>query len=216
MSLASKIGALFGTSTTVLDPALVGGSLPTGTVVPFAGSSAPTGWLLCYGQAVSRSTYSALFSAIGATHGAGDGSTTFGLPDLRGRIPAGKDDMGGSAAGRMTSAGGGVDGATLGASGGTETHTLTSGQMPSHTHSGTTVADGGHTPLSATEVASGGIGTGQRLATGTVTIGARTSTTTLIQAVPDHTHTFTTASAGTGSAHPNTQPSLVLNYIIKT
>ena len=61
--------------------------LPTGVVVPFAGATAPDGYLLCYGQAVSRSTYSDLFAAIGTTYGAGDGSTTFNLPDLRGRLP---------------------------------------------------------------------------------------------------------------------------------
>ena len=84
---------------------------PTGTVVPFAGPSAPTGWLFCFGQTVSRTTYAALFAALGTTYGAGDGSTTFVLPDLRGRLPSGKDDMGGTAASRLTTAGSGVDGA---------------------------------------------------------------------------------------------------------
>lgn len=95
--------------------------VPAGCVMPFAGATPPDGWLLCYGQAVSRTSYSDLFAAIGTTYGAGDGSTTFNLPDLRGRVAAGKDDMGGSAAGRLTSA---VSGATLGASGGEQSHTL--------------------------------------------------------------------------------------------
>lgn len=56
----------------------------TGTVLPFAGEAAPNGWLLCYGQAISRTTYSTLFGIIGTTYGTGDGSTTFNLPDLRG------------------------------------------------------------------------------------------------------------------------------------
>lgn len=73
----------------------------TGTVLPFAGSAAPIGWLLCYGQAVSRTTYANLFAAIGTAYGAGDGSTTFNVPDLRGRVAAGKDDMGGTAASRL-------------------------------------------------------------------------------------------------------------------
>jgi len=59
--------------------------VPPGVVLPFAGTSAPAGFLLCGGQAVSRATYAALFAAIGTTFGAGDGSTTFNLPDLRGR-----------------------------------------------------------------------------------------------------------------------------------
>lgn len=66
-----------------------GGSSPTGAVIGFAGSSAPSGWLLCDGSAVSRTTYADLFTAIGTSYGVGDGSTTFNLPDLRGRVPVG-------------------------------------------------------------------------------------------------------------------------------
>jgi microcystin-dependent protein len=94
-------------------------------VLDYAGSSAPTGWLLCYGQAVSRSTYSALFTAISTTYGVGDGSTTFNLPDCRGRVSAGKDDMGGSSANRLTDQTDGLDGDTLGDTGGTETQAYT-------------------------------------------------------------------------------------------
>ena len=102
-------------------------SLPAGLVLPFAGATAPDGFLLCYGQAVSRSTYADLFAAIGTTYGAGDGSTTFNLPDLRGRVAAGKDDMGGGAANRLTGGGSGIAGTTLGAAGGAETQTLEHG-----------------------------------------------------------------------------------------
>ncbi len=77
-------------------------TIPSGMLAPFAGTSAPTGWFLCYGQAVSRTTYAALFTAIGTTYGTGDGTSTFNLPDLRGRTIAGVDDMGGSAASRLT------------------------------------------------------------------------------------------------------------------
>lgn len=65
--------------------------VPSGSVLPFAGSSAPTGYLLCDGSAVSRSTYSALYAVIGVTHGQGDNSTTFNLPDYRGRFMRGVD-----------------------------------------------------------------------------------------------------------------------------
>jgi microcystin-dependent protein len=61
--------------------------LPAGSLVPFGGASAPTGWLLCDGSAVARSVYAQLFTAIGTLYGAGDGSTTFNVPDLRGRVP---------------------------------------------------------------------------------------------------------------------------------
>ena len=74
------------------------GAVPAGAVMPFAGSTAPAGWLLCFGQAVSRSQYGELFAVLGTSYGVGDGSTTFNLPDLRGRVVAGVDNMGGSAA----------------------------------------------------------------------------------------------------------------------
>jgi microcystin-dependent protein len=121
--------------------------LPAGAVTPYAGATAPAGWLLCDGAAVSRSTYSRLFTAIGTAFGVGDGSTTFNLPDCRGRVIAGKDNMGGATAGRLTNAVSGIVGTTLGAAGGAETYTPagTNGGSqsiahvhagPSHTHTG--------------------------------------------------------------------------------
>lgn len=108
--------------------------VPPGTLMDYAGSTAPTGYLLCYGQAISRTTYSDLYAIIGTTYGVGDGSTTFNLPDLRGRGTAGKDDMGGSAASRITSGGSGVDGATLGAVGGSQSLSLSHTHTISHNH----------------------------------------------------------------------------------
>jgi microcystin-dependent protein len=90
-----------------------------GAMVMWGIASAPTGWLLCDGSAVSRSTYAALFAILSTTYGVGDGSTTFNLPDLRGRVPVGKN------AATFSS---------LGATGGEETHVLTTPEMPSHTH----------------------------------------------------------------------------------
>lgn len=94
---------------------------PTGNVSMTARSTAPSGWLLCDGAAVSRSTYAALFSAIGTTYGTGDGSTTFNLPNLKGRIPVGVD----SAQTEFN---------TLGEVGGEKAHTLTIAEMPAHDH----------------------------------------------------------------------------------
>ena len=68
------------------------GMVPSGTVLYFAGQTAPAGWLKANGAAVSRTAYAALFAAIGTTYGAGDGSTTFNLPDLRGEFMRGWDD----------------------------------------------------------------------------------------------------------------------------
>jgi microcystin-dependent protein len=121
------------------------GGLPIGTVLDYAGTTAPDGALLCFGQAVSRTTYAALFAVISTTYGTGDGTTTFNLPDARGRVCAGKDDMGGSAASRLTSGGSGVNGASLGAVGGAQTHTLTTTEMPAHTHSEGIAIAGGNT-----------------------------------------------------------------------
>ena len=106
-----------------------GSSIPIGVVQAYSGVSAPSGWLLCDGSEVSRTTYTDLFAVIGESYGSGDGITTFNLPDLRGRIPVGKDDMGGSPAGRVLN-----NGNTLGNNGGEETHVLTEDEMPSHTH----------------------------------------------------------------------------------
>ncbi|MDD9911577.1 MAG: tail fiber protein [Alphaproteobacteria bacterium] len=106
-----------------------------GCLLPYAGAVVPNGWLLCDGAEVSRTTYSALFAAIGTAYGNGDGSTTFNLPDMRGRTIFGLDNMGGTSANRLT----GVT--TLGDTGGNESksgstdgHTLTESEMPSHTH----------------------------------------------------------------------------------
>ena len=237
------------------------GVLPAGAVIPYAGSAAPAGWLLCGGQAVSRSDYAALFAIIGTTYGVGNGSTTFNLPDLRGRVVAGEDDMGGTAANRLTSGNSGIAGTTLGASGGAETVTLTSAQsgVPAHshantltnnavtsgndntdhTHSGTTGADSpDHShgvPIGVAQegVFSGIIGTSGHNGnvhpwTASAGSGGRNTT---------HNHNFGTGgrsafhqhsvtsnvtisnvnntATNASSAHTNTQPTIILNYIIK-
>ena len=96
---------------------LVGSANRIGVVQQFAGSTAPSGWLMCNGQAVSRTEYSQLFSVIGTTYGAGDGSGTFNVPDMRGRVGVGASPS-----------------YALGSTGGEATHTLTINEMPSHNH----------------------------------------------------------------------------------
>lgn len=180
-----------------------------GMIFDYAGSTAPTGYLLCYGQDVSRTTYAALFAVLSTTFGVGDGSTTFTLPDYRGRVAAGKDDMGGSSANRLTNQTGGLDGDTLGATGGSETHTLTEAQLASHTHTGTTDSDGGHTHT-YDKIANSRGGEG-----GNAGYANYEFTSTATGGTGVHSHAFTTASAGSGSAHNNVQPTIILNKIIK-
>lgn len=79
---------------------LIKNAVPSGTIVPFHGGTVPSGWLLCDGSLVSRTMYAALFQAIGVSNGSGDGTTTFALPDMRGRFMRGSDNMGTGAAGR--------------------------------------------------------------------------------------------------------------------
>lgn len=190
-----------------------GAYVPTGTILDYAGSSTPSGYLLCAGQAVSRSTYSDLFTAIGTTWGVGDGSTTFNVPDLRGRLGAGKDDMGGTSANRLTTAASGVDGASLAATGGSQTHTLTTAQLASHTHTGTTASDGAHTHTFALNYSPVDTASGTNVGTTSNNAGTLPGSTASNGA---HTHTFTTAAAGSGDAHNNVQPTAIVLKIIKT
>lgn len=92
-------------------------AMPAGSITAWGSATAPAGWLLCDGSAVSRSTYGALFAAIGTTYGAGDGSTTFNVPDLRGRSIVGRDASQ-------------TEFDTLGEAGGAKTHTLTDAEVP--------------------------------------------------------------------------------------
>lgn len=130
--------------------------VPTGATFQWLTDTAPTGYLLTYGQAVSRTTYADLFAVIGTTFGVGDGSTTFNLPDLRGRYWLGKDNMGGTSANRVTAAA--AD--TIGGTGGAETHTLTTAELPPHTH---------NSPYSTTSVQSGSGALGVTVSSGNAT-----------------------------------------------
>lgn len=85
----SKLKYFDGTNWNEVNGNIVGDTLPIGAIVPYGSTTAPTGWLVCDGSAVSRTTYSELFAVIGTSFGAGDGSTTFNLPNLKGKVPVG-------------------------------------------------------------------------------------------------------------------------------
>lgn len=124
-------------STTATSADVLARVVKAGSIVAWPHSTVPAGWLECYGQAISRTTYAELYAAIGTTFGVGDGSTTFNLPDMRGRSIFGEDDMGGSSADRITTSGAGFNGDTLGATGGAETVTLARANLPNETVSST-------------------------------------------------------------------------------
>ena len=254
VGLATTISANVVTSNMIVDGTIVVADLaaavqefliPTATIVSYAASSAPTGWLLCAGQAVNRITYATLFTTISTAYGIGDGSTTFNVPDLRGRVVAGLDNMGGTDAGRLDLAN------TLGTAGGAQYHTLTTAQLaahthtgPSHTHTFTTgnqSADHSHSgttgtvssdhahyagQYSALSVSAGGYPNiaGYANDRGTTGITANhTHTITTGGVSVNHTHSGTTSADGTGNtgsaggdtAHNNMQPTMLMNYIIK-
>lgn len=196
---------------------------PIGSIHIFAGAQAPQGYLFCQGQAVSRGTYGALFAAIGTVHGTGDGSTTFNLPDLQGRVPVGKSSSGTFAALNNKNA------ST------TETHTLTIPELPSHTHiqnsHNHSQNSHNHSQNSHYHGIRGGFmaPTSQSGFTSTVAQGggtyyfaygnpAYTSNATASNNATTATNIATTATnqnTGGGGAHNNLQPYNTVNYIIK-
>jgi microcystin-dependent protein len=192
--------------------------MPSGCVLPFAGSAAPTGFFICNGQAISRVTYASLFAVIGTTYGAGNGSTTFNVPDLRSRTVV--------AAGQ----GSGLSNRILSTTGGEEAVTLNVSQIPSHNHSdfGHGHTDSGHShgindpthnhsysnnnqlgfPFAA------GLGGGG--STGATTGNSATGISIQSGNASITTGFANISSTGGGGSHDNMSPWMALNYIIKT
>lgn len=190
--------------------------VPAGGVIPFAGATAPSGFVLCDGSAINRTTFATLFGVIGTIYGVGDGSTTFNVPDLRGRVVAGQDDMGGTSANRLTGTISGLDGDVLGASGGIEHLALSTAQLAGHTHT-VAITTSGTAPTADLNLTVGTIGAGAGIMVANPAINEIPSGRGSV-AVNSHTHNVngTTAAAGSGAAHTNIQPTTILNYIIKT
>ena len=197
---------------------------PAGIIMPFAGTVAPQGCLFCDGSAVSRTTYAALFSVIGTTYGEGDGSTTFNVPDLSGRVVIGVSNS-----------------HALGTTGGSETVTLDSDHIPAHFHE---VPQHGHdndieakTPVLSHSITqpvykyNNANQSNSTLGTGSVITGKSTQTATRSTNVAVSAHAaskctvagsvtpcapFDSGYIGGNGSHNNMQPYAAMNYIIFT
>lgn len=159
---------------------------PPGVMKQYAGATAPSGWLLCNGAAVSRTTYAALFAAIGTAFGAGDGTTTFNLPNTQNRVLVGAGGL-----------------YARGATGGSKDAIVVA-----HTHTGTTNSDGNHSH--AYRIGTLG-GFNNAAADGNGAIGAAATT----EVAGAHAHSFTTNSTGSSGTDANMPPYLAVNMIIK-
>jgi microcystin-dependent protein len=166
--------------------------IPTATIIPWSSSSVPTGFLECNGANVSRSTYSALFAIIGTTYGAGDGSSTFGLPDLQDNVCIGKSNnkaLASTMGANTVTATGNIGGSTANA-------TLSTAQLASHTHNTNVGNFGGMGAIPRTKAG------GQSISTNSAGSGG------------GHSHNMSANFSGTASSV--VQPFLTIVYIIKT
>jgi microcystin-dependent protein len=197
--------------------------VPVGSVVPYAGTSVPANWWACDGQLLSRTSYAALFAVIGTAWGAGDGLTTFGIPDLRGRTLLGLD-IGATRTPGAT---------TIGAAAGVSSVALTTAQLPSHTHAvdpaiATTSAAGDHRHMVSDKVvlqkAQTGypdediFGNGYNQTPAYAFPADDPDRYTSV--APAHTHTIdipatATTATGSGGTHDNMPPFATIRWIIR-
>lgn len=194
--------------------------IPIGAGIEYWGTTVPSdNFVFLYGQAISRTDYPVCFSRLGTTYGSGNGSTTFNLPDKRGRVSAGKDDMGGSAASRLTSAGA-VTGTTLGYGGGSQFHSLTADQGPQHSHTASTTNSSSTFTLTFTPSYYSVIDQTNVIGIQTASVAnvlRPTGTNTPTVTIPAGALSLSTTvnNAGSSDPHNNVQPTIICNYIMR-
>jgi microcystin-dependent protein len=202
---AFYLQGFYGVPTTYNIP-LAGGMDYWGTTVPNSSFAFPAG------QAISRTTYASLFSIMSTTYGTGDGSTTFNIPDLRGRIAAHLDNMGGTAANRITSAGSGITGTSMGATGGAQTETLVTANLPPYTPAGSVSVTSTPTNVIQSQVGQVGVQGG---ANQIYYIGQPPSPSPTSSSITS-TGTLTgTAQGGTSQPVVTMPPTIICNYILR-
>jgi microcystin-dependent protein len=181
--------------------------VPLGALLDYTGPSAPNShFVLPFGQAISRTTYTTYFALVGTAFGTGDGSTTFNVPDLRGRLVAGKDDMGGSAASRITGAAGAPTGTQLGAAGGSETQMISQANLPNVNFSAASLSISNGTNI--VQVSGPYYNANDGTGTSHINVPQQASSVTL-------TVSGSVPSGGSGTAIGNTQPMMILNKILR-
>jgi microcystin-dependent protein len=180
-------------------------AVPIGVVFPYAGTAAPNGWLVCDGSSRSTTTYAALFAVVGYSYGGSGGS--FNLPDLRGRVVAGRDVDSGGYGNRLSATHFGQNSRSLGQTGGSEGQSLTTAQLAAHTHF---VAN-----TDTTSSASPTLTNGDYIAGHNTQTGGSSSDSYDLHGSATVATVGLSSSAGSGSAHNNVQPTIILNYIIK-
>jgi microcystin-dependent protein len=176
-------------------------SIPLGAMLAYTGTTAPnSAFVLPFGQAISRTTYAAYFSLVGTIFGTGDGSTTFNIIDMRGRLPIGQDNMGGSAASRVTTAGSSIDGTTIGANGGGQNVSILQGNLPNVTLGGSVTYAANSSGISYQP---GGAGA---TVVSAMASGGNTSATTTSVSI---------SLGGSGTALNKMPPGIVVPYILR-
>lgn len=190
------------------------GGVPVGIVFDYWGDIPPPGYMFPFGQELSRSEYADLFAVIGTSAGVGNGTTTFNLPDYRAVVSAGRADMGGSTKSLLSKYASTVMAAIFGV----QEHTLTEAQMPGHNHGGggsvSSVADHFHT-TTGTPAASNGISEVRSNVFGGGNTQQSPSSFRVTDWAGGHTHTYSIPTVGGSTAHPNVQPTIICNKIMR-